>query len=115
MKKITKKEKQEINRLISLFPDKINVRIHRSECGKFCAEIITFRGCFTEADTFSGLLEMINDAVKTYFEVPEKYFSFMPEYLPSISQAQKFNMFPIAKKVESLNLINIRENEKVKS
>lgn len=114
MKKLTQKEKQGINKLISLFPDKIIVRVHRSECGKFCAEIATFKGCFTEADTFSGLLEMINDAVKTYFEVPEKYFSFVPEYLPPIAEAQKFNVFPIAKKAENLNLVNIRENEKVK-
>ncbi len=106
MEKLTLKEKQQINKFRGLFPDKIVVRVHRSECGKFCAEIITFPGCFTEADTFSGLIEMVNDAVKTYFEIPGKYHSFMPEYLAPVEMAQAFNAFPIIRKVEELNLIN---------
>lgn len=114
MKKLTQKTKQEINKLRDFFPNQITVKIFRSECGKFCAEIITFKGCFTEADTFSGLLEMINDAVKTYFEIPEKYLSFMPEYIATIETAQKFNIFPVVKKEESLNLISTKGNGKVR-
>lgn len=107
MKKLIIKKKQQINKFRSLFPNKVVVRAHRSERGKFCAEIITFPGCFTESDTFSGLIEMVNDAVKTYFEIPEKYYSFMPEYLAPIEMAQAFNAFPVIGKVEELNLINI--------
>jgi predicted RNase H-like HicB family nuclease len=106
MKKTILEEKKQINTFRSLFPDKIVVKVHRSECGKFCSEIVTFPGCLTESDTFSGLIEMINDAVKTYFEIPEKYHSFMPEYLAPIDMAQAFNAFPVTRKIEELNLIN---------
>ena len=58
---------------------------------------------------------MVNDAVKTYFEIPEKYFSFMPEYLAPIEMAQKFNIFPIIKEEGEIKLISTKENEKVKS
>ena len=106
MKKITREDIKKINKLRSLFPNELNVRVHRSECGKYCAEVITFPGCFTESDTFSGLIEMVNDAVKTYFEIPEKYFSFMPDYLAPIETAQHFNVFPVFKDIKNLNLIN---------
>ncbi len=104
MVKLTLKKKKEINKFRSLFPSNISIRIRRSENGKFCAEIRTFPGCFTEADTFSGLIEMINDAVKTYFEIPKKYLVFMPEYLAPIKMAQFFNAFPVVRKVKDLKL-----------
>jgi predicted RNase H-like HicB family nuclease len=69
-----------------LFPTEIDVSVSRSELGKYWAEIITFPNCFTEADSFSGLIEMINDAVRTYFEIPKKYLSFMPNYISPIVQ-----------------------------
>ncbi len=106
MKKITKENIKKINELRSLFPNKITVRVHRSNNGKYCAEVITFTGCFTESDTFSGLIEMVNDAVRTYFEIPEKYLSFMPDYLASIEVAQHFNVFPVLEETKELNLIN---------
>jgi len=106
MKKITKENIKKINELRSLFPHEITARIHRSENGKYCAEVITFPGCFTESDTFSGLIEMVNDAVRTYFEIPEKYLSFMPDYLASIEMAQHFNVFPILSETKDLNLVN---------
>jgi len=106
MKKITKKNIKKINELRDLFPNEIIVRVHRSDNGKFCAEVITFSGCFTESDTFSGLIEMVNDAVRTYFGIPAKYLSFMPDYLASIEIAQHFNMFPVFEETKDLNLIN---------
>lgn len=107
MKKITKEEIKKINKLRSLFPSQIIAKVHRSESGKFCAEIITYPGCFTEADTFLGLIEMVNDAIRTYFEVPEKYLSFMPDYLPSIELAQVFSVFPVKEKTQELKFKNI--------
>ncbi|MEK7665162.1 MAG: hypothetical protein AAB361_03400 [Patescibacteria group bacterium] len=107
MKKITKTEIKKINKLRSLFPSQIIAKVHRSKSGKFCAEIITYQGCFTEADTFSGLIEMVNDAVRTYFEIPEKYLSFMPDYLPSIELAQVFSAFPVKEKTQELKFKNI--------
>ena len=80
--------------------------MHRSESGKFCAEIITYSGCFTEADTFSGLIEMVNNTIGTYFEIPEKYLSFMPGYLPPIELAQVFSIFPVKEKTQELKFEN---------
>jgi predicted RNase H-like HicB family nuclease len=77
-----------------LFPHVIRVRVERSKDGGFCAKIITFPGCFTEANTFSELIEMVNDAIKTYFEIPDKYIPFMPNYVPPIRVARKLDIFP---------------------
>lgn len=96
MKKISPKEKEKIISLIKLFPAKISVTIHRSEDGGFWAEINDLDGCATQGETLSELLEMINDCVYTYFDVPKKYLSFMPSYLPSVDLARKFNIFPLA-------------------
>ena len=112
MKKITKENIKKINELRDLFPGEINVEVHRSECGEFCAEVTTFPGCFTEADTFSGLIEMVNDAVRTYFEIPKKYLSFMPDYLAPIEAAQYFNMFPVKEGTKNLNLVNANAGAK---
>jgi predicted RNase H-like HicB family nuclease len=94
VKKITLGEKQKIISLIKLFPKKISVTIHRSEDGGFYAELNDFDGCVTEGDTLSELIEMINDCLRTYFDVPLKYLQFMPSYLPSVGLAQEFNIFP---------------------
>lgn len=112
MKKATKEEIKKINELRSLFPSYVTVKVHRSECGKFCAEIITYPGCFTEADTLSGLIEMVNDAIRTYFEIPEKYLSFMPDYLPSMELAQVFSVFPVKEKTQEIKFENINAEVK---
>src|SRR3989339_1864650 len=109
MKKLTLKAKKEINKLLGLFPSLVTVKVRRSECGKFCVEIITFPGCFTEADTFYGLIEMVNDAIRTYFEVPEKYSSFMPEYLCPVNMAQHFKAFPITSKNQKGQMLNFKK------
>jgi len=108
MDKLTPKAKKEINKFLGLFPSRVTVRVHRSEGGKFCAEIITFPGCLTEADNFYELIEMINDAIRVYFEIPEKYSSFMPVYLCAIETARQFNAFPATnRKPEVMDFINI--------
>lgn len=104
MGKLTKKNIKEINSYRSLFPREIVVKILRSEDGGFAAEITEFPRCYTEADTFAELIEMINDAIKTYFEVPDKYNSYMPTHLPTIETAQKFDAFPVFKTEEELKL-----------
>lgn len=110
MEKLTPKAKKEIIKLVGRFPSNVRVKAHRSECGKYCAEIITFPGCFTEADNFLELIEMVNDAIRTYFEVPKKYLSFMPEYLCPVKMAQHFNAFPATKQSERvLNFEKINE------
>lgn len=114
MQNLTLKDQKEITRLRRLFPQEITVRAHRSEDGGFCAEILAYPGCFTEGDTFSELIEMINDAMMTYFEVPEKYISFMPNYLAPLAMAQKFGVFPVIDMKGNLKLkiASIRETVK---
>jgi predicted RNase H-like HicB family nuclease len=82
---LTQVQEKEIRDLRSRFANPINVEVTRPAEGGFVADIKTFPGCFTEADSFSSLIEMINDAIRTYFEVPEKYAEFMPTYMPMTS------------------------------
>jgi predicted RNase H-like HicB family nuclease len=96
MQKLTPKDRTKIRELRAQFPEEISVRILRSQDGGFCAEITTLPGCFTQAGTFSELIDMINDCVRTYFEIPGEYLTYMPTYLPSLKMAQTFNTFPIA-------------------
>jgi predicted RNase H-like HicB family nuclease len=105
MPRLTQKEIQKIQRLRGLFPREISVHIARSQDGGFVADATSFPGCVTEADTFSELIDMINDAVRTMFEIPKKYVSFMPEYLAPLDMAQRFNIFPFRKFDNKLKLI----------
>lgn len=104
MRKLTKKENETILKLRGLFPSTIKVRVTRSADGGFFAEIINFPGCLTEADAFSELVDMINDCVKTYFDIPQKYISYMPDYLSPIKMAQHFGVFPVRRLTENLVL-----------
>ncbi len=95
---------QKIIELRALFPREITASVQRSEDGGFVAEVLTYPGMFTEGETFSELLEMINDAVYTYFEVPENLLSFMPTYLPSVKEAGELVGFPVRTGGEKINL-----------
>ncbi len=88
----------------SLFPREVTVAVRRSEDGGFSAEILSYPRTFTEAETFSELLEMINNALYTYFDVPEKYVSFMPTYLPSVKSAKDLMGFPVRQTDEEIKL-----------
>jgi len=101
---MTPKEIQKINELRDLFPREINVSVSRSEGGIFLARVNTFKGIVTEGKTFIELMEMINDAVRTYFEIPEKYLSYMPSYIPSMGLAQSLEEFPATEKKENVML-----------
>ena len=91
---LTVDKNREIYRLRELFPHEVEVRVRRSHDGGFVAEILTFKGLLTDAETFSELIEMINDAVITYFEIPKEYVSYMPNYVPPLAIAQEFGAFP---------------------
>jgi len=47
---------------------------------------------------------MVNDAVKTYFEIPEKLLPYMPNYVPPIRAAQKLDVFPVRSVRENVTL-----------
>ncbi len=63
-------------------PDKIAVEFHKSKDGGYWAEIKNLPGCITQANSGQELFEMVNDAVYTYYDVPEKYFPYIQTYLP---------------------------------
>ena len=81
MKKLTQKEKEKIMKLRAQFPQRLNISVHCCEEGGFAAKINNLPGCITEGDTFIELIEMINDCVYTYFDIPLKYYAHMPAYI----------------------------------
>ena len=100
---MTIKEIKEVHKLLALFPREISVTIEKYEDG-FLANIKTFEDCFTEASSFSELIEMVNDAVRTHLEIPEKYLSLMPTYRPLISAATKLGVYPASDRKSELKL-----------
>ena len=94
MVKLTSQDHKKIHYFRSLFTHNIQVKVSLSKDGGYCAEILTFPGCITQAETFSELIEMVNDAVATILEVPRKYLPYMPTYMPPMSLAQRLNVFP---------------------
>ena len=113
MKKMTQKTIKEVSKFRPLFPKEISVLVRRGDNGKYCAEVTTYKGCFTEGNTLSELIEMVNDVVRMYLDVPEKYFQYMPEYFPPIGLAQRFGVFPPVSRAIEVDF-NIPKNEKVK-
>jgi len=101
---MARSETTKITKYRSLFPRSVAVRVGRSRDGGFCAEVKTFPGCFTQADSFSELIEMVNDAARTYFEIPQKFLPYMPTYLPPLKVAQAFDAFPVSKKETEIKL-----------
>ncbi len=80
-------------KLRSQFPRQINVSIRYGEDWSFVARINDYPGCITEGNTFSELIEMVNDCLYTYFGIPLKYLGFMPTYLPKVSVATEFDFY----------------------
>ena len=110
---LTRQDIKEINRLKGLFPDELTVYVRASEDGGLVCEIKTFQGCFTQGENLFELVQMINDAVYTYLDIPQKYISYMPSYNPSTKMALDFMGLPLpAKKNIRLKLLN-RETTKI--
>ena len=107
MAKLTKKQEKEVNRLRSLFPDEIQVNVARVEEGGFVAEILTYPGCYTEGETFSELIFMVNDCLYTYFNIPEEYTSYMRDYLPTMSLAERLGIVPTKATLKSIQYESI--------
>lgn len=102
MAKLTQKQKEEINRLRSLFPHRIKINVARAKEGGFVAEILTYPGCYTQGETFSELLFMINDCLYAYFNIPEKYTLYMPEYFAPMSLAERLGIAPTTGVLKSI-------------
>ena len=67
----------------SQLPNSIKVKIGKSKDGGYWVKILTLPGCFTQAEDTEELFIMVNDAVYTYFDIPEKYIPYLPKYFPS--------------------------------
>lgn len=61
--KISLKDKYEL-------PDRLRVLIIKSKSGGLTAKLVDYPGCITYADSMGELIENLNDAILTYFEVP---------------------------------------------
>ncbi len=86
---------KETGKIIEKLPKKLPVALFRSEEGGFCAEVKINNDILrTEAENLPELIEMVNDAVYTYFEIPEKLISEAPTYVPPIKVAQDTNLYP---------------------
>lgn len=88
---------KEVEKIINQFPGELPVSIRCSEEGGFYAEVrIVEEVITTQGETLSELIEMINDAVYTYFEVPRKYLSVMPAYVPPVETAQDLKLYLVS-------------------
>ncbi|MEK7576604.1 MAG: hypothetical protein AAB482_02820 [Patescibacteria group bacterium] len=89
-KNISQDKVTEIERLRALFPAEILAKVSHAEEGGFSAEVhIDNNVLYTDAETISELIDMINDAVRTYFEIPSEFTSQMGEYIPPLETLQQ--------------------------
>lgn len=63
-------------------PPRITVEIHKAERGGMWAKVKELPGCYTQADSFFELIEMVNDAIYTYLGIPVKLMSRFGYYMP---------------------------------
>ncbi len=87
-------DKQRLRELAEQFPRQISVRVQRASEGGFVAEVQDFPGCVTQAETLPELIEMVNDAVATVFEVPREYLSHVASYMPPLDLARRLSEWP---------------------
>lgn len=103
-----KKDIEEIKKYRKLFPESIKVLVIPLKEG-YGARIIDFEGSITEASSFSELIAMVNDLVRSILKIPEKYADDMLEYLPPLELAQKFYVFPKVKKESTIKFFSKME------
>jgi predicted RNase H-like HicB family nuclease len=103
--KLSKKAQLDIQRLRAAFPKQLAVQVARSADGGFVAAVISIPGAQTQAESFSELLDMINDAIRTFFEIPAKYLAYMPTYLSSIEMAQQLDAYPVREVDREITLV----------
>ena len=75
------KQEKDLQFYKGLMPDQLTMEIHRTDEG-FWAKVKELPNCYTQANDFSGLIEMVNDAIYTYLEIPDKFRKEVGFYLP---------------------------------
>lgn len=86
------RSQKEYLRYIMLLPRGFSVQIHRAEEGGFWAKVLELPGCNTQGDDFIDLIAMINDAVFTWFNIPQKMRKALGYYVPQISDELRKKM-----------------------
>lgn len=81
-----KKSQRQYLEYIMLLPRTLSVDVHRAEEGGFWAKIKELPGCNTQGEDFIDLVDMLNDAILTYFNVPQKMRSVLGRYVPTLSE-----------------------------
>ncbi|XOB40084.1 MAG: hypothetical protein ACKKMR_02000 [Candidatus Nealsonbacteria bacterium] len=76
------KKLEELIKYQSQLPDKLKVQITKSDDWGYAVKILNLPGCFTQVKNAGELFIMVNDAVYTYFDIPEGIISSMPRYFP---------------------------------
>ena len=76
------KEKKDLEFYKKLLPDMLNVEIHRTDDGGFWAKVKQLPHCYTQAETSSELIMMLNDAIYAYLNIPKKYHGKVGSYIP---------------------------------
>ena len=72
-----------------ILPRTLAVDIYRAEEGGFWAKVKSLPGCNTQGEDFVDLVDMINDAIFTYFNVPQKIRNALGHYVPELSEGLK--------------------------
>ena len=88
------------NALNNKLPDKVEVEIKEGNGNYYFVNVKNLPGCVTQARSPRELFEMVNDAIYTYFEVPEQYQPFLKMYIPPENVRQKYSM-----KIQSGNYV----------
>ncbi|TSC53298.1 MAG: hypothetical protein LiPW39_357 [Parcubacteria group bacterium LiPW_39] len=74
------------------FPEKLEVAIRPSKDGGYVAYVNNVPGCVTQAEQGKELFEMVNDAVYTYFQIPQEYQPYMPTFFPPEEIRKQLNI-----------------------
>ena len=79
-------KEEQIAKYRKILPTQVSIRVGGSTEEGYWAKITSREGnldnCYTQAETFIGLLPMITDAVQTHFDVPEEIRDEVGSYVP---------------------------------
>lgn len=76
------KSSKNIESYKKLLPQKITVKVNKSDDGGLWANVKELPHCYSQARNFPELIEMLNDAIYTYLEIPTKFMKELGYYLP---------------------------------
>ena len=62
-------------------PEHLTVEIHKTEEGLW-AKVKELPHCYTQGKSFFELIQMLNDSIHTYLEIPDKFRKSAGFYLP---------------------------------